>query len=320
VQPPTRDIDLLVVGDANVDLVLTGDVVPRFAQAEQLLDSADVVVAGSAGIMVAGAARLGLRTALAAHVGCDAFGDLMVSQLAARGVDATWIHRHEHTPTGISVILSRPDDRSILTYPGAIALLTPDDVPESLLTRCRHVHLASWFLIPSLMHGGAGLLARARAAGCSTSLDTNWDPSGTWSGVVPALAHVDVLLPNRVELLALAGASGGGAVDAQADDAALDSAAARLRRRGPVIAMKAGADGAIGWDASGRHTAAGLAVTVADTIGAGDSFDAAFLAGRLAGRPFGECLRWAAVGGSLSTRAAGGTAAQPDAVELAGLV
>jgi sugar/nucleoside kinase (ribokinase family) len=48
-----------------------------------------------------------------------------------------------------------------------------------------------------------------------------------------------------------------------------------------------------------------------DTTGAGDSFNAGFLASWLAGRPLGDCLRVAGACGSLSTRAAGGTAAQP---------
>ena len=55
-------LDVLVVGDANPDLVLRGDVRPRFGQEEQLLDAADLVLGGSAAITAAGCARLGLRT------------------------------------------------------------------------------------------------------------------------------------------------------------------------------------------------------------------------------------------------------------------
>jgi sugar/nucleoside kinase (ribokinase family) len=208
------------------------------------------------------------------------------------------------------VILSRPDDRAILTFPGALARLTSDDVDDALLGRARHLHVASWFLIPGLADGGHRLLARARNAGCTISLDTNWDPTERWSGVREVLGLVDVLLPNRAELLALAGRN----------DDDVERAAAAVRALGPLVAMKAGADGAIGWDDVGRHHRPGLAVEVVDTTGAGDSFDAGFLTAWLAGRPFGDCLRWAAVAGSLSTRAAGGTAAQPRADELLGLV
>jgi ribokinase len=47
---------VLVIGDADVDLVLSGDVVPRFGQAEQLPDRADVVLGGSASIVACGLA------------------------------------------------------------------------------------------------------------------------------------------------------------------------------------------------------------------------------------------------------------------------
>jgi sugar/nucleoside kinase (ribokinase family) len=325
--PADRELDLLVVGDANPDLVLRGDVVPAFGQAEQLLDAADLVLAGSAGITAAGAARLGVRTALAAHVGADPFGDLVRSELAARGVDTGPLVVDRDLATGLSVILSRPDDRAILTFLGAIDRLTPDDVPDELLARTRHVHVASWFLIPALAEGGRRLLERARAAGCSTSLDTNWDPARRWAGVREALPLVDVLLPNRAELLALAGGPASGAeVDVAPDvapddvaDDAVERAARRIRALGPLVAMKAGADGAIGWDAAGRHHRPGVPVAVVDTTGAGDSFDAGFLAGWLAGLPFAGCLRWAAVAGSLSTRAAGGTTAQAHRDEVLAL-
>ena len=62
---------VLVAGDANLDLVLRGDVVPRFGQAEQLLEAADLVLGSSAGICAAGLARLGVSTALCARIGTD---------------------------------------------------------------------------------------------------------------------------------------------------------------------------------------------------------------------------------------------------------
>ena len=311
VPPPagSRLLDVLVVGDANPDLVLLGDVVPRFGQVEQILQRADLVLAGSAGIVACGTARLGLRTALAAHVGTDLFGDLMVSGLAARGVDTSLVQRDRGTPTGLSVILSTPGDRAILTLPGTIPLQRADEIDDDALAATRHVHLASWFLIPGLAAGALDLFRRAHAAGATTSLDTNWDPAGTWDGVADVLAETDLFLPNTAELLAIAG-----------DDGSIADAGRRLRSTGLLLAVKTGATGGLGWGPDGECRAPPIGVEVVDTTGAGDSFDAGFLAGWLDGRPFGECLRWAVVAGSLSTRAAGGTAAQPTREELAAYV
>ena len=69
-----RDLDVLVVGDLNPDLILRGDVVPRFGQSEQLLESADLTLGGSGAIVAHGLARLGRRVALAAVIGEGPFG------------------------------------------------------------------------------------------------------------------------------------------------------------------------------------------------------------------------------------------------------
>jgi sugar/nucleoside kinase (ribokinase family) len=292
--------DLLVVGDANPDLILRGDVVPRFGQAEQLLDAADLVLGGSAAITACAAVRLGLRTRLIAAVGADVYGGFVRDALAARGVDVSGM-RTVGVPTGLSVILSDVD-RAILTLPGAIGALRPEDIE---LAGVRHVHVASYFLQPDLASGLADVFQRARKAGITTSLDTNWDPAGRWDGVRDVLAYTDVFLPNRAELAAVTGI-----VDP-------DTAAETLTALGVIVVLKDGAAGARAWQPGGSCRVPGLTVEVVDTTGAGDSFNAGFLAGFLGGAPLRRCVAMAAAAGSLSTRAAGGTAAQADRAELA---
>ena len=196
--------DVLVIGDANPDLLLTGDAVPRFGQAETLVESADLVLGGSAAIVACGLARLGVATALAATVGDDLYGEFVRGALADRGVDVRWLRTDPAVPTGLSVVLSI-GDRAILTHPGTIASTGPEVVDEDLLTRVSHVHSASCFLQPRLAPHLPGLLAAARARGATTSVDTNWDPAETWDGVLALLEQADVLMPNATELRALAG-------------------------------------------------------------------------------------------------------------------
>src|SRR5215470_9171173 len=117
---------VLVVGDANPDLVLRGDVVPRFGQAEQLLAGADLLIGGSAAITAHGFARLGRPTALVAAVGSDALARPVLDGLAAAGVRLDHIVVRTDQPTGLTVVLSRSADRAILTHPGAIPTLTAD--------------------------------------------------------------------------------------------------------------------------------------------------------------------------------------------------
>jgi sugar/nucleoside kinase (ribokinase family) len=306
---------VLVAGDANLDLVLRGDVVPRFGQAEQLLDGADLVLGSSAGICAAGLARLGVDTALVARVGADVFGDRTRELLGLAGVDTSAVGVTDE-PTGVSVILSAPDDRAILTLTGALASLTADEVLAALGgvgaggTPATHLHVASFFLVPGLASELPGVLARARERGATTSLDTNWDPAERWEGIAECLPHLDALLPNAQEALALARALGDDPADAAA-------AAVLLARRGPVVVVKDGADGGFAASPDGSVVRApGLVLDVVDTTGAGDSFDAGFLAAWLDHRPLAEAVRWAAVAGSLSTRGAGGTGGQATRAEV----
>jgi sugar/nucleoside kinase (ribokinase family) len=288
-------MDLLVVGDLNADLVLRGgDVVPTFGQREQLVDDAELVLGGSGAIMAAGAARLGLEVAMVACVGDDALGGAMIAALDHAGVDTSAVIRTRAAPTGICVHLARPDDRAMLTALGALARLRAEDVPSEILAAARHVHVSSPFLQEGLRPGLRALAERAR----SSSLDTGWDPQERWD--VPADAF-DVLLPNAEEALRLA----------DRDDGDVEAAARDLAREGALVAVKLGAEGALAVQGEAVFRAAAAPVDVVETTGAGDSFDAGFLCGRLRGQSVEEALALACACGALSTRRAGGTAAQP---------
>ncbi|MFJ4965339.1 putative sugar kinase YdjH [Streptomyces sp. ADI96-02] len=297
--------DLLVVGDANPDVIvgpLTGPL--AFGQREQLVGSGALTLGGSAAITACGAAGLGLNVAFAGRVGNDDAGRYVRERLRERGVDVTALRLDDTLPTPLTAVVTRGADRAILTAPGTLAATTGQDVPHSLLASARHVHFASFFLMPRLAADLPALLDAAAAAGATTSLDTNDDPSDRWDRALlePVLERIDVLLPNAYEAGRLAGPEAGRSVE---------QAAALLAARGTLVAVKNGADGAVGHDGSSLFTADALHVTVRDTVGAGDSFNAGFIAARLAGRTFQQALETAAVCGALSTRAGGGTDAQP---------
>jgi sugar/nucleoside kinase (ribokinase family) len=296
--------DLLVIGDCNPDvMVVGGDVTPAFGQREKLVDGISLEIGGSASITAVAAARLGLRVALAAAVGGDQAGRFMLGQLAAEGVDTAPVAVRSDAPTGMTVALSAGGDRAILTAAGAVATLTARDVPPALLARARHVHVSSYFLVAdSLGPGLAALLGAARAGGASTSLDTNWDPAQRWRDerLTATLAHVSLLLPNEAEALHLAGA------------AALEQAVSALTAAGPRLVVKLGERGALCADGTRRYLVQPPPVTVADTTGAGDCFNAGVIAGLLSGADLPSAVALGCAVGTASTRAPGGTAGAPD--------
>jgi sugar/nucleoside kinase (ribokinase family) len=293
---------LIVIGDCNPDLVLSGNSRPRFDQVEVLVDEARLAVGGSASITACAAARLGLECSLLAAVGDDALGRIQTDAIRAAGVDVRALVVDPDHATGVTVVLTEPGDRAILTAPGAIGRLSAPDVDAALLAAADHVHVSSWFLLGALRPDLPSLLGAARAAGTTVSLDTNYDPSGTWDDgdLRRALDAVDVLLPNLAEARALSG------------EAEPLAAARALARMVPTAVVKLGAQGAVAVSGERAVAAGPPRVEVADTTGAGDNFNAGFLAGTLAGRGLDESLRLAVACGALSTRGLGGTAAQPD--------
>jgi sugar/nucleoside kinase (ribokinase family) len=291
--------DVLVLGELNADLILRGDVEPAWAQAEKLIEDASLVLGGSSAIFACGAARLGLRVAFAGVAGDDVIGRFCREELERAGVETAGVVVDPALKTGVTIVLQRSDDRAMLTYSGAIAALSPALVAPELLREARHLHVGSYFLQDSLRPGLPALFAEARRRGATTSLDTNWDPSEGWAGLDAVLAETDILLPNEAEACAIAGVDG------------WEQALAALAARVPTVAVKRGADGASAARAGERVDVVAPRVAVVDAVGAGDSFDAGFVYGALAGWPLERCLRMAVACGALSTRAAGGTAAQP---------
>jgi hypothetical protein len=96
--PAGRDLDLLVLGEVNPDVVVrAADPRPVFGQVERWVDAIELVIGSSSVIFACGAARLGLRTAFAGVVGDDALGRFM---LAAMPSGAGPPRPVPHVPTG----------------------------------------------------------------------------------------------------------------------------------------------------------------------------------------------------------------------------
>lgn len=291
--------DVLVAGEINPDLILAGHVEPEFGQVEKLVDSASLTVGSSSAIFACGAARLGLKVGFIGVVGDDLFGRFMLDEMQKRGVDTSPIILRPSRATGISVILNRSSDRAILTFPGLIPALQAADIPDAVLKKARHLHVASYFLQTSLQADLHTLFQRAHSSGLTTSLDTNYDPIGKWTGVEELLPVTDVFLPNQTEALSITHTSD------------VENASRQLARKAGLVAVKLGAAGALACQADSIVRSDSIPVNVVDSVGAGDAFDAGFLSGYLNHWNLERSLRLGCVCGALSMRKAGGTDGQP---------
>jgi len=303
--------DALAIADTCVDLIVDmGEVTPRFGQVEQWVPDYNLEMGGSNCIFACQAARLGLHTALLGYVGDDAYGQLVLRRLREISVDTTYIQVTSELKTGLGIALNRGGDRAILTYAGTLNAVRPTDVTDEFLQSGGHLHLGSYYLLTNLLSAFPEIVGRARQLGLSVSVDTNWDPDETWDrGLEQVLSQVDLFFPNEQEALAITGAS------------RVDDALSALLERVPIVAVKLGERGVlVGYPGGRDHVPVEPVARPVDTIGAGDSFDAGFVAAWLQGHPPEECAAIGNACGRATLEARGGLLGQLSRDDLPGLV
>jgi sugar/nucleoside kinase (ribokinase family) len=300
---------VLVVGEINVDLILQGARALPTPGKETVVEDVVLTLGSASAICAMGLARLGRPVAFLGKVGTDPWGEFCLDAMSAAGIDVSRVVGDPRIKTGVTVSITSPRDRALVSYLGSIRALRAEDVPDAAFRGHGHLHVSSFYLQESLRPGLRSLFARARAAGLTTSLDPGFDPSEQWEGdLVETLSEVDVFFPNEVELAAITGRS----------DVA--DALRHLENGRTRVVAKLGAQGCVALDQGRPLAVPAFPVQPLDTTGAGDSFDAGFLHAWLDGRPLAECLRWGAACGALSTRALGGTGHQADRGEVERLV
>lgn len=293
--------DVSVIGELNLDLILYGLPASLILEREHLASDLSITLGSSAAIFAHNLAILGNKVGFNSCIGDDPFGEICRQRLSAGGVDVSHVRKLPGKTTGLSVILPQVRERYIITYPGTMYEMTDRLLDRSYLFSAKHLHLSSYFLQKGLQPYLVDIFRKAKKAGLTTSLDTNDDPEGRWSGDIHLLLrHLDILLLNERELRQLT----------RVDD--VDKAAENLSAEIGVIVVKRGSQGAMALAGQTKCVAAPLVVDVVDSVGAGDSFDAGFIHQFIRGKSVEECLRFANIAGALSVSRAGGTEAFRD--------
>ena len=251
-------LDITIAGEINLDLILYG--LPEQMPTERELLAGDfaITLGSSSAILAHNLAALGTRVGFVTKVGDDFFGTLAMERLRERGVDLAMVAHG--AKSGVTLILPHGPQRHILTYPGTISELRFEDLDLDYLTCARHFHMSSLFLQRELLPHVPELFRRMKAAGLTTSLDTNDDPGDRWENVLDEiLPHVDILLPNEREAMKMS----------RADE--VETALSRLAQKVETVVVKMGARGAVAVRDERRFSAPAVPVTVIDPVGAGDS-------------------------------------------------
>ena len=265
--------DVACLGELVIDMIPAGEAGGRLLFAAK--------PGGAPGNVAAGVARLGLSAAMLSKVGPGALGDLLIATLAEAGVDVRGIVRARTETTALAVVSVNADgERDFVLYREgcADASFAAGEVALDVVRASRVLHVGSLSLATPASAAAQRLaVATARAAGALVSTDVNFrpaiwhDPDAMLATGREAIASADIVKVSEEELVALTGI-------ADIARAAAPLWHPRLR----LLAVTRGPEGAMLFTADRRVEVPGFSVEVVDTVGCGDAFMAALLAGLLA--------------------------------------
>jgi len=289
--------DLFIVGRPSVD-VMFSDLEQWPALGNDIQAAALGVCAGTSFNTPAAANRIGLRVAYVAEIGTDVWSRMISEEFEAEGLSTEFLATENEPLPAVSVALNMDGDRGFVSHwpegdgrmnRRALALLPAVDA--------RHLH--------AQMDDMPELEVAARAQGMTVSLDA-FD-GASWASpraVADVMEHADVLLANEAEACAMA----------KTRDA--DAALERLAEHCDCVVIRRGAEGAIGTAGGDVRAVPADPVEAVDTTGAGDCFNAGFLAGWLSGLPIEHSLALGVICGSGSVTDFGGYRGCPHEDEL----
>ena len=296
---------ILVAGELNPDMILHGCGALPTPGKEVLARDFAMVLGSASAICAMGLARLGNAVSFLSRIGTDLWGRFCLEILERGGLDISNVIQDPALKTGVTVSLSSSKDRALVTFPGAIAALNEQDIPDKILEEFDHLHVSSYYLQQRLRPGCRRLFARAGKLGLTTSLDPGYDPCESWGqDLIETLEATDLFFPNEVEAMAI--------TRAQTPEESLQV----LANGRTVTVVKLGTQGCITLREGQLLRQTAFTVEPVDTTGAGDSFNAGFLHAWLSRSNLSDCLRRGAACGALSTMKPGGTSGQPDQQEL----
>lgn len=311
--------------DGGGHVVTLGETLLLLHTDGSLAHAADVQVAvgGAESNVAIALVRLGVPAWWVGVTGQDSAGDRVIRELRGEGVDLV-VRRENEVPTGL-MIKERPTPGTArLTYhrrDSAGSRLAPHDVPTELIesAACLHVTGITLALSESSARAALEAVRVAVRAGVPVSFDVNHRPS-LWRGRDAAPAYREIaavatlLFAGEDEARLLVGADSGVRDD---DPMALARALARLGPRHAVL--KLGAAGCVAVVDGDEYRVPARAVSVVDTVGAGDAFAAGYLAEFVQGLAAQRSLETAVTAGAFQCLVRGDWEGLPRRSDLARL-
>lgn len=293
----SRRWDLLAHGDPCADVVVALEEAPRFG--EKVVGRPLGIHAGGTTANAACAfSRLGGRAAVYGRVGDDAHAALLRQSLQDFGVDMTHLRTEPHSACACVIAMVPPSgDRAIVYLP--MPPCEPDLADLAAALRQTRVLYA----MPYDLEAFADASRLAHECGAQVAIDLEAAVAPDRDAMLQRIALADIAFFNESGFTAGTGQS--------PTPQALAALLAESRLQAVVVTL--GAAGAVAASREGTALQPAFAQPqVADTTGAGDTFNAAFLLAWLEGRGLQDCLRFACAAAGHAVTAVGARSAMPD--------
>lgn len=294
-----HDCEVLLFGDYFCDVVFTGlSDIPRLGS--DIFGDSMEIAPGGVYILATALHRLGVKARWAARIGNDLFSRFLLEEAQREGLDTSLFQQFAMPCRSVSVSYSFAFDRGFISYTDP----TPEGRPKEELVASQK----PLWVVNAPFDGSSESLrfltfiheSNGRVfTDCQYTTRNLSDP-----GLTELLSATDIFAPNLSEATQITGAA--------TPEAALEV----LAQYCPLVVIKCGAAGVIARRGSQLWHVDAIPTVAVDTTGAGDCFNAGFLAAHLRGEPIETCLRYGTICGGLSVTQRGGASAAPTLEQL----
>lgn len=264
---------IVVLGDIAVDIVST--LQTSLVRGSDAPATVRLMPGGSGANVAVWLARLGRPVTFIGRVGDDLFGAWLREDLRAEGVEPVLITDPARGTSVIQVLVEPDGERTMVPDRGANAWWQPEEIPLEIIAGAELLHVVGYMLLDQASRPGAlTAMAYARSHGVPISLDPSSHGPLTRMGVADfwdLVGRPDILLPNREEARALTGRL------------VPEEMLTALRGRADVVAIKLDQEGCLAAAGSEVVRVPAAETHVVNATGAGDAFNAGFLATWLTG-------------------------------------
>jgi len=289
-------IKMTIIGSSSIDLVVTTSKRPN--QGETIIGESFKTVPGGKGANQAvAAARLGAEAFMVGCVGEDNFGETIVNNFTANGVNTTYVERVTHSETGTAHITLAEGDNSIIVVKGANDYVTPDLVEKALNVISESDVVLIQQEIPEETVEYVAEICFAN----NVPLLLNPAPARPISKTV--IEKATYLTPNESEAAILF------------EDKDIHEV---LKEFPNKLLVTEGKNGVRYYDGINEIVIPAYSVEAVDTTGAGDTFNAAFAVAVAEGKSMEDSIRFANRAASLSVTKFGAQGGMPTREEVEG--